>query len=148
MKELFTSLGLQKALIYVNISYNSWIVKSLSSCSDFIEGSVVHILDDHIIIIYLHDYAYMAICWRKSWTMVDYDCSGLWIISSCDSLFFCIFDPVFRISSPSDVFIFCDKTRTVSPDKVAASFVDLEGKRIATIRNNWWVFHCYLYSRF
>lgn len=147
MKELFTSLGLQKALIYVNISYNGRIIKSLSSRRDFIERSVVHIFDDHIVIIHLHNYTHMAVCWRKSWAMIDDDCSGSWIITSWHSLFFCIFDPVFCISSPSDIFIFRDKTGTISPNKITASFVDFEGKRIPPIGDNWWIFYCHFNRR-
>lgn len=126
MKELFTSLGLQKALIYVNISYDSWIIKSLSSSRHFIERAIVHIFDNHMVIIDRHNNANMPICRRKSRSMIDDDSAWFWIISSRYTLFFSIFKPILGISSPSNIFVFCDKTSTVSPNKITTSLPYLE----------------------
>lgn len=149
-------MSCKKALIYVNISYDGWIIKSLPSGRHFIECSVVHIFDNHMVIIDSHDDTDVPIRRRKSRTMIDDDSSRFRIISSWYTLFFSIFDPVFCISSPSDIFIFCDKTGTVSPNKITTSFAYLERECIVTIRDSLRIFcryflhnrrfYCCLYS--
>lgn len=123
----------KKALIYVNISYDGWIIKCLSSGRDFIERSVVHILDNHTLFIYIHDDTNVPIRWRKTRSMVDDDCTRFWCITCWYSLFTRIFYPFFCISSPGYIFIFCNKTCTVSPSKISTSFCDLEVERISSI---------------
>lgn len=144
MKRFLIVTTCKKALIYVNISYDSWIIKSLPPCGHFIECSIVHIFDNHTIIIDLHDNTDMPICRRKSWTMIDNNSTWFWNISRSNSLFTCILKPIFCISMPSHIFIFCHETGTITPDKSTTSFINFKIKRISTITNslliNWSLF--------
>lgn len=118
---------MQKALIYVNISYNGRIGETLLPRGHLIERSVIHILDDHVVVIDGHDDTHVPIRRRKSRTMVDDDGTRLRILPGRHALLLGILEPIFGISAPSDVFILRDETGTVPPDEITASFCDLEG---------------------
>ena len=145
----------KKVLIYINITYDGWIIEILSSGSHFIECSIVHIFDNHIILSHLHDYTNMAICRRKSRTMIDDDCARFWRVACWYALLSGIFEPIFCISSPGDIFIFRNKARTIPPDKTTTTTVYLEIERIPTICNRltniWFIFFrnsCFLFYWF
>ena len=135
MKGLCRLPACKKALIYINIPYNSWIVKTLSSSSHFIEGTIIHIFDNHVIVIDRHNDTYMPVRRRESWPMIDNYSAWFCVIARWFSLFFCISYPVFGITTPCDIFILSDKTSTITPDKVSASFIQLERERVITIRD-------------
>ena len=112
----------KRRLVYINISDDRWIRESLFSSRHFVQSSVVHILDDHMIVIYFHNNTNVTVRRRKPWSVIDDNSSWFWIISCCDTLFLSIFEPVFRIPTPSNIFIFCHETGTVSPHKITTAF--------------------------
>jgi len=89
-----------------------------------------------MVIIDCHDYPHMTIRRRKTRSMIDNNSSWFRVISGGNSLFLSIFEPVFRISSPGYIFIFRDKTRTVSPNKASTSFGHFQRKSVISVRDD------------
>lgn len=123
----------KKVLIYINISYDGWVIKTLSSCGHFIQCSIVHIFDNHILFVDLHHDADMTIRRRKSWSVIHDNSSRFWSISSWYTLLTSVFEPIFCITVPSNIFIFSYKTCTISPSKTTTSIWHLEIQRIITV---------------
>lgn len=73
--------------------------------------------------------------------MIDDDGAWFWRIPCLYTLFLSISEPIFCISTPSNIFIFSNETCTISPNKATASFIHFEIEGIATIGNFCLIIH-------
>ena len=129
----FNVAALQRFLIHVNIPNNRSMRCTLFSSRDLIVTSIVHICDDHSsITIELTNNGNMTINRMCSRPRIHDNRSRDRSISSRYSLFSSICEPRFSVSSPCHIFIFCNKTCTVSIGKISTSFAYFERKRIVS----------------
>lgn len=117
--------GVEKwRLIYIDIPLDGRIIfVFLSTSRNLVQTAIIHIFYDDKILVNFHHDTDVTIGWRISISVIDYDGTWFWVFSSRNASFLSIFEPLLCISSPRHIFIFCHKTRTVSPCKVSTSLV-------------------------
>lgn len=106
-------------LIYINISIDSSIIFWNFSNCHLIESSIVHIFDNHIIILYSSNDTNMSIIPIVSSTRKLYYRTNYWRRSCFFSLCSCISNPRTCITTPSYILILCNIPSTISSDKTS-----------------------------